>query len=825
MIADSRAFGKHNSRKSRQGNKASQGNKIQHDKQQALALINQGRLQEAEAIYRRLIKQGAGNHLVFGNLGAICIMQGRTQEAITFLKQALAIKPDFPDALGNLGMALKEQGNLDAAVASYRQALNLKPNYPDALNGLGIILKEQGNLDAAVVSYRQALDLKPNYPEALTNLGAALGEQGNLDAAVLCFRQALDLKPDFPEALFNLGMALKEQDNLDAAVISYRQALDLKPDYPDALNNLGIALVDQGDLEAAISYNRKAVSLDHKDPDYHYNLSCLLLLSGDYDNGWEEYEWRLKKKDVTPPHAHPPVPQWNGWNHSPGETLMLVSEQGLGDILQFMRYVPYLKTSGLGMDVAFCAKPKLHGLILSSGITSRVHTPEEANAFTSGKWLPLLSLPRHLKVSPSQPLVQAPYIKAPAEKIHHWQERLATEKGPIIGIHWQGNRKSEKIRYNSQRLIPLWKSRSLPLEAFAPISNVTSATFLSLQKGSGSEQLDHCSFRHRFVACQEDINGIWDFVETAAMIANCDLIITNDTALAHLAGGMGQPTWLLLNKGSEWRWGMDGDSTFWHGSMHLFRQREWGNWAEVMDRVAKALEALPTKKAESLVPAKTTLLTTSLTPEKADGINNAQGKDEQRALALIGRGQLQEAEAIYRKLIQQGARSHLVFGNLGAICAMQGRTQEATTFLKEAVAINPHDSEALFKLGVAFWRQGDVQAAIDSYRKALALKPNYPEALSNLGAAFWKQGDVQAAIDSYKKALALKPDYPEALSNLGSALRDQGQLEAAIDSCQKALALKPDYPEALSNLGSALRDQGQLEAAIDSCQESPCSQT
>ena len=523
-------------------------------------------------------------------------MEGRTQEATTFLKEAVAINPHDPEILFNLGVSLLNQGELQAAIDAYRKAIALKPNSPKALFNLGNALKEQGHLEAAIDAYQKAIATKPDYIKALFNLGNTLKEQGNLEAAIVSYRQALDLKPGFPEALNSLGLALGEQGNPEAAIVSYRQALDLKPDYPGALNNLGIALVDQGDLEAAIASHRKAVSLDHKNPDYHYNLSYALLLSGDYDNGWEEYEWRLKKKHVALLHAHPPASQWNGQNHSPGETLMLVSEQSLGDILQFMRYVPYLKTFGPGMDVAFCAQPKLHGLILSSGISTRVYTPEEANAFTSGKWLPLLSLPKHLKVSPTQPLAQVPYIKAPAEKVRHWQEKLAAEKRPIIGIHWQGNRQSERTRDNSQRLVPLWRSRSLPLEAFAPISEATPATFLSLQKGPGAEQLDHCPFRHRFVTCQDYINGIWDFVETAAMVANCDLIITNDTALAHLAGGMGQSTWLLLNKCSDWRWGMDGDTTFWYGSMRLFRQQEWGNWAEVMDRVLTALEVFPSQQ-------------------------------------------------------------------------------------------------------------------------------------------------------------------------------------------------------------------------------------
>ena len=811
-----------NSRKANRGIHHARIRRAQYKKseQKALAFINQGKLQEAEAIYKRLIQQGAGSHVVFGNLGAICVMQGRHQEAATFLKQALAIKPDFSDALGNLGIALKNQGDLDAAVASYRKALAMKPDFPDALANLGDALKEQGNLEAAVASYRKALNLKPNYPEALNSLGVALWEQGNPDAAIASYGKALELKPNYPEVLNGLGVALWEQGNPDAAIASYGKALELKPNYLEALNNLGVAFVEQGDLEAAIAYHRKVVDLDHDNPDYHYNLSYVLLLSGDYQNGLEEYEWRLKQKQVADlPHAYPPVPQWDGQHHlPPGETLMLVSEQGMGDILQFMRYVPYLKTLYPGMDIAFCTKPKLHGLIRSSGIIQRVHTPEEANGFTTGKWLPLVSLLKHLNVRPGQPLVQTPYIKAPAEKVRYWQGRLATEKRPIIGIHWQGNRKSEQILKNSLRLTPLQRSRSLPLEAFAPISMATAATFLSLQKGFGAKQLDHCSFRRRFVACQDEINQIWDFVETAAMVANCDLIITNDTSFAHLAGGMGQPTWLLLNKRSEWRWGMEGEATFWYPAMRLFRQQEWGNWGEVMERVVEALKkTLPTMEAEPFVPAKPALPGQPTHPAgPADDIHHPQHEGEQQALALIHQGQLQAAEAIYKRLIHQGAGSHVVFGNLGAICVMQGRHQEAATFLKQALAIKPDFPDALGNLGIALKNQGDLDAAVAAYRKALAMKPDFPDALANLGDALKEQGNLEAAVASYGQALELKPNYPEALNSLGAVLWEQGNPDAAIASYGKALELKPNYPEVLNSLAVALADQGNLEAAIAS---------
>ena len=681
MTAGSRGFGRRNSPSSRQGNK------VQHDTQQALAFINQGRLQEAEAIYKRLVQQGTGDHLIFGNLGAICIRQGRTQEAATFLKQALAIKPDFPDALTNLGyvsqqrgdvqdaincckkalaikpnnpealcmlgIALQKQGDLKTAIDTYKKALVLKPGYCDALFNLGSALQKQGDLDAAIDAYKKALVLKPDYcdalinlggalqkkgdldatidaygkalalkppnaPGILNNLGTALGNKGDLDAAVDAYQKALALRPKYPEALANLGNGLRKQGRLQAAIDACQQALAIQPDFTDALSNLGNTFKDQGKMEAAIASHRKALAIkpDSRksllnlasalletgdlqtavelvrkavslDPDAalgHLTLAMLLLLSGDYGEGWKEYRWRFAANKM-PPHALPKLEQWNGNNHAPGERLIVISEQGLGDTLQFMRYIPHVKA--MGMDVCFCAQPKLHGLIRISRITTTLCDPDTANGLTTGKWVSLLSLPGYLaylnKLAPDNPLTDIAYLKAPEPQVLHWKQKLAAERGPVIGLNWQGNPQAEKDGSHLE-------GRSLPLAALAPLAQATAASFLSLQKGPGSEQLMDCSFKHRFVTCQEEINQTWDFLDTAAMVVNCDLIITVDTAVAHLAAGLGKPTWLLLKRVPDWRWGMEGDTTFWYRSMRLFRQRERGNWVGVVERVARALE-------------------------------------------------------------------------------------------------------------------------------------------------------------------------------------------------------------------------------------------
>jgi len=235
------------------------------------------------------------------------------------------------------------------------------------------------------------------------------------------------------------------------------------------------------------------------------------------------------------------------------------------------------------IDLSFCAPEKLHSLIKDSGIHPNPLSPKECSLIKEGKWIPLLSLPRYLQVNPNNPIISEPYIFSTNELKKKWQNILSKENRPIIGINWQGNPNVEKGAL---------RGRSLPLETFSTVARKNNYNFLSLQKGFGSEQLKSCSFKNKFVQCQSQIDVTWDFLENAAIIENCDLIITSDTSIAHLAGGMGKPTWLLLHHLPFWTCGLREESTFWYPSMKLFRQKERHNWQEVMERVSMALSSL-----------------------------------------------------------------------------------------------------------------------------------------------------------------------------------------------------------------------------------------
>ena len=378
------------------------------------------------------------------------------------------------------------------------------------------------------------------------------------------------------------NLALLCIDNQREQIEYLRFALKLKPDYVNAHLNLGNALRETGDLFGAISSYQQALKYKHDFSEAQSNLGHVYLLVGQYQQGWLKHTFRFKKsQNPVTPYANPSIPEWQGEMVDLDEKLLVVAEQGLGDTIHFMRYIPYLRLQGF--DIYFCAQPKLHNLIKASGITSKLLTQEQANGVKEGKWIPLLSIPKLLNVTPDNPVVTEPYVHASVEHVIKWKKILSKEKAPIIGINWQGEPKTEKT---------FLRGRSLPLEFFSTISQKNDCKFLSLQKGFGSDQLEVCSFKDRFVHCQDQVSNTWDFLETAAIIHNCDLIITSDTSVAHLAACMGKTTWCLLHYVPDWRWGMKGKTTFWYPSMRLFRQKEINNWADVLERVAIELKLL-----------------------------------------------------------------------------------------------------------------------------------------------------------------------------------------------------------------------------------------
>ena len=443
-------------------------------------------------------------------------------------------------------LRLLEQGLLDDSQHAFLDLLHLRPHHARANLYLGTIAVLQARWTEAVRFFQDSLEASPDCPDAWTLMGTALLQLGHVDDAMQCHMTALRLSPVMPEPHRGLADVYRAQGLLSAAVASYEKAISLRKDYPQAC----------------------------------WNLSTTLLLMGDYARGWQFYHHRFSRPVGVVPIATPALQQWRGERLEFDHRLLLVSEQGLGDTLQFARYVRWLRDSGL--SVSLMPQASLVGVLRDSGID--VLDPIEAgiSSFDSASvWAPLMSVPGLLGVSPQRPLATARYLRVDPGRCRYWRDVLAGFKGLTVALHWQGNPSVELANL---------KGRSLPLAAFSALAALPGVRLLSLQKGIGSEQLATCDFADRFAVCQPLVDQAWDFRETAAILASCDLVITSDSALAHLAGGLGCPTWLLLHWIPDWRWGLDGDHTFWYPTVRLFRQSEPDNWNEVIMRVVIALQ-------------------------------------------------------------------------------------------------------------------------------------------------------------------------------------------------------------------------------------------
>jgi tetratricopeptide (TPR) repeat protein len=532
------------------------------------ALAQQGRLEEATACFRKAIALKPDYLEALNNLGKALGDQGRLEEAVACYRRALDLAPNSPAACLSLGKALRDHGGLNEAVACYRRALALKPDFADAHSHLGVALAAEGRPDEAVACFRTALQLSPASPEAHNNLGAALKDMGRPDEAVACHRRALDLKPDYPEAYYNLGIALADQGRLDEAVACYRRALDLKPNYPEAHHNIGVAFNQQARPDAAVACFRSALDLKPDFPEAHNNLGMALLGLGDLAAGFEEHEWRWKTRNMMKDFRTFAQPQWRG-EAADGRTLLIHAEQGFGDTLQFCRYAPLAAARGLRV-ILEVPKPLVRLLRGLPGVDLVLGHGEERPPFDFH--CPMLSMPLALRTTLATIPSAESYLHADPAQVAVWRERLDTMggHGPRIGLVWAGTAVATADR-----------RRSMAPDRLAPLFDLPGLQFFSLQK-DGPAAPAH-------VPLIDFMAEMRDFADTAALIANLDLVISVDTAVVHLAAALGKPVWVLDRFDPCWRWLLGRRDSPWYPTLRLYRQPKPGDWNSVLAEVVRDL--------------------------------------------------------------------------------------------------------------------------------------------------------------------------------------------------------------------------------------------
>src|SRR5215470_14888685 len=583
---------------------------------EGLALHQAGRLSAAEKIYCQILQSQPDHFDSLHLRGVIFHQRGNHAEAVSQIDFALRSNPDHIYALNNRGVILHDLKRFDEALASYDRAIAVRPDYAEALSNRGNTLQALQRLEEALASYDRALTVRPDYAEALSNRGntlqalqrfeealascdyaltfrqdhvEALVYRGNalhmlkrLEEALASYDRAVAIRPEHAEALSNRGLTLHELNRFEEALASYDRALTVRPDYAEALSNRGITLVGLQRLQEALTSYDRAVDLK---PDYaeaHFNRSLALLLQGNYADGWEEYEWRWKGGAKGARLRRFDCPQWRG-EDLVGKAIFLYDEQGYGDAIQFLRYVPLVALRG-GRVILEVSQALLRLVERLDGA---------AQVFASGGtvpsvdfYCPLLSLPVAFSTTIANIPSGVPYLAADSAEVAAWSRRLVDLEGVRVGLVWAGS-----SRPGLPEADRIDRRRSITLRHFAKLADVRGVSFVSLQKGQPRSQT---LSPPPGLLVHDWTDELHDFGDTAALIECLDLVISVDTSVVHLAAALGKPVWLLNRFDTCWRWLLGRDDSPWYPTLRQFRQPKPGDWDSVVMDVRAALTAART---------------------------------------------------------------------------------------------------------------------------------------------------------------------------------------------------------------------------------------
>jgi tetratricopeptide (TPR) repeat protein len=497
------------------------------------------------------------------------------------LEAAMAGSGASAAELDRLAMLKLSSGDAGGAVRAYQALLATVAKPPAALyNNLGAALLRAGRLDEAIEVLRSALVVDPSYLRARANLGRALCEAGRIAESIALLQAAVAEHGDHVPALVNLGAAHAAAGALTPARAVLEAALRLEPGHIEARNTLGLVRLWSGQVASAVAILREATELAPEHADAHANLAHALFASGEWAEAWPHFEYRFRRTAYRTPLRHPADAQrWDGTIRA-GQELWLIGEQGLGDQLQFVRYAPVLAAAGQRCVIA--CEPSLVNLLAQSGLDADVVAYGSRPRMQSVRWVPLLSVPVWHKTTPASVPGAGGYLTAEPARVARWKERLPGVE-LRVALAWAGNPRMETGPY---------AGRSPPLAQLEPLLTVPGVEFVSLQKGTGEKQLDAVPFAAAIRRFPDLDAGEHALLDTAAILKCVDLLVTSDTAIAHLGGALGVPTWLCLMSEPDWRWMREGTTTPWYRSMRLFRQTTRGDWRSVYAQIADELRRM-----------------------------------------------------------------------------------------------------------------------------------------------------------------------------------------------------------------------------------------
>ncbi|MDH6268033.1 tetratricopeptide (TPR) repeat protein [Rhizobium sp. SG_E_25_P2] len=734
---------------------------------QAMALLEGGRrspeaARKGLAFAMQSVAMAPGTADYWSNLAVLFDSLGQRADARRALNFALAVNPSHSPSLVSLAKRESAEGKHAEALARLESVAKRDPKTTTVLTALSSVYSDMGNHIEAERAMRRAVDLEPENAKLWVQLGATLNTAEKFREAAEAWEQASFLDPKNTDALSNLGVYERNHGDLGLSLFYQRRAVAIDPKHAEGWNNLGIAEMEGDDDEAAKRAFSTAISVRPGYADAHLALGMALLNEGEYERGLQHYEWRLKSDKLGLMANRPRVPLWAGEDPK-GLKILLMAEQGFGDAFQFCRYATWFKERGA--DKVYIACRTVIGHLLKT-------VPGVDGVFGDGDKLPktdamayMMSMPgltgMRLETIPSR----VSYFTANAERVTKWAEWLAEKPGFRVGVVWQGN-PDPKVD----------KGRSYPLTALEPLSKIPGVRLIALQKGKGEEQIDALGGLFEVERPGADYDaGKEAFADTAAMMMNLDLIVTSDTAVAHLAGALGRPCWVILKAHPEWRWLRDRSDSPWYPETRLFRRYagevEPKPFAAVMGRVAAALEKL------------------------ANG-----DLSQRRVSAPAAPGEIKPFDPLATyNAAHEAQRKNDFAGAQKGFASVLGYKK-----------LRP---SALHMLGVSALHQDrNAQAAV-LFREAEREGENSPEFLTNYSISLRRLNRQKQAMSLLSRAIAIKPTA-EAHLSYGNILRDETRFEEAVEQYRAAIRLKPKLSKAHRGIGNAMRDLHRPEESL-----------
>ncbi|MBI5109770.1 MAG: tetratricopeptide repeat protein [Rhodocyclales bacterium] len=707
---------------------------------------------------------------------------GRIDAALADYGRVTSAQPACADAHHNIGVILSGKGELEVALASLDKAIAARPNFPEAINQRGVVLKRLGRMDEALEAFKLAVALRPTYLAALRNQPDLLGALKQDRNALIHYDRALEIYPDDPILHNNRGTMLQAMGRYEEALVSYRRALQLHADYPDALNNCGTTLEALDRFDEAEASIRKALRFDPGKISAHWNLSLTLLRTGQMEEGWREHEWRWKKEIFQRFIFGFTQPRWDGTQALAGKTVLLTAEQGFGDSIQFVRYSLLLRRRGATV-LLLVPRALIELFAHSLPVAGVFSTTPELPSFDFH--IPLLSLPLAFATTVDTVPADIPYLKAPWSRCVSWEQKLPRRAATRIGLVWAGSPSHTNDMH-----------RSLSLSMLEPLLQTASCEFVVLQKEISEDDRRIIDKHPELVLASDKFE---DFCDTAAAISTLDLVITVDTSVAHLAGAMGKPVWILIPLLADWRWLRVRADSPWYPTARLYRRRLGEDWQPVIDHIRRdLLDFRAPQELGSPSPAVT-------------GVDDAL----KAAVYLHNNGRPDDAIAIYRGVLQIDPDNFDANHLLAIACRAKGSYGEAESLARRALQLRPGNRLALKCLARTLMYSDKHEASLLVNQTMAELDPDNAEIWSDRAFSLIALKRHAEALENLDRALALKPDDAHALNNRGVMLTELGRPAEALASIDHALRLLPGFIDAIGNRGLALLALARVHDAIE----------